>query len=375
MSRPSSVEIDIHAFKHNLQKIQKSCPEQKIMAVVKANGYGHGIIPLIPELKNVDAVGVCCLEEAVECRIQGLKTPILLMEGFFNSEELKIICEQDFQIVIHHEEQIEILEKLNSKSEHDDECNKENIHFKKPLVVWLKIDTGMNRLGIAPKNVNPFLERLKKIDLLDESIGLMTHFSDADSPNNPKTKEQFNRFMAYTKGLSGLRSCANSAAILAFPETRADWIRPGIMMYGISPFADKLGSDFDLKPVMTLTSQIIAIHNCIKGETIGYGSTWKCPEPMPIGVVAIGYGDGYPRHAKNGTPVLVNGKEVPLIGRVSMDMITIDLRSQPSAKIGDPVILWGRGLAVERIALCADTIPYELVCGVQQRLHRVLKKG
>lgn len=360
MSRPSFLEIDRTAFQHNLQRLSILAPDKKIMALVKADAYGHGVAALASELADVDNLAVCCLEEALECRRYGLTQSIVLMEGFFESSELAIIRKENFQIVIHHDEQIRTLEKIADTSSNN------------PLTVWLKIDTGMNRLGFVPAEISAVLARLEKINNINQPIGLMTHFSDADEPNKPKTKQQLDRFITVTKDLTGPRSLANSAAIIAHPETQGDWIRPGIMLYGISPFSNKTALELNLKPVMTLYSKIMAIHQAKQGETVGYGSTWPCPENMNIGVVAIGYGDGYPRHAKHGTPILVNAKEVPLIGRVSMDMLTVDLRTQPDAKIGDPVILWGRGLPIEKIAQSADTIPYELVCSVKKRIKRII---
>jgi alanine racemase len=351
--RPAYLEIDAKAFQHNLKKIKSQAPNSKILAVLKANAYGHGIANIIPHVQTADAIGVSCLEEALEIKKMGCLKSIVLMEGFLNKGELTAIQEHDFEIVIHQPEQVNYLQ---------------NANLKKPLKVWIKINTGMCRLGFAPDQFNHFYEILNQLSYIQQPITIMTHFADADDLQSPATKEQLHLFNELTQHLPNPKSLANSAGIFARPESHQDWIRPGIALYGISPFENKTGAALDLQPVMTLHSALISIQDLPKGSKIGYGGTWQCPEAMRVGVVAMGYGDGYPRHIQNHTPVLLNGKEVSIIGRVSMDMITLDLRSQPCAKIGDPVIFWGKGLPVESIAACAQTSPYELVCQVTQRL-------
>lgn len=349
MSRPAKVSIDVNAFLHNLNVAKQYAGSAIVMPMVKANAYGHGIEALISALKQADAIGVSCLEEALELREAGCKQTIALMEGFFHQDELPTIAHHQFEIVIHSPWQLKALKKFKTEN---------------PLQVWVKINTGMNRIGLSLKDFNQCMSDIKHISSIKKTINLMTHFSDADDSQNPKTKKQLEQFNAVTQNYSGLKSTANSAALINYPESHFDRVRPGIMLYGISPFMDKTGLELGLKPVMHLGSEIIALNHCKKGETIGYGSTWTCPESMPVGVVAMGYGDGYPRHAKRGTPVLVNGVKVPLIGRVSMDMLTVDLRQYPQGKIGDPVTLWGPDLPVEKVATCADTIAYELVCAI-----------
>lgn len=351
MSRNTYVHIHLDALKHNLKCVRRAAPDSAVLAMVKANAYGHGLIQAAQVLSDADALGVACLEEAVELRQAGITQPIVLVEGFFHWDELSIISELQLDIVVHHLLQVEALE----------QCI-----LPHPLSIWLKLNTGMHRLGFAPEEVHLMWERLAQCSAVRQ-LRLMTHLANADDTESTSTSEQLALFEQATAGLLGERSLANSAGILQWPETHADWVRPGIMLYGISPFPGQLGLDYGLQPAMTVSSELMAVHWAAQGESVGYGSQWVCPEDMPIGVVAIGYGDGYPRHARDGTPVLLNGQPVPLVGRVSMDMITVDLRTQPHANIGDPVVLWGEGLPVEIVATYADTIAYELLCGMGNR--------
>lgn len=350
--RRTEVSIDLAALRHNLQQLRAGAPQSRIMAAIKANGYGHGLERVARSLNDVDGLGVACLEEAVKLRKAGISTPITLLEGFFHADELPEISKHGLDVVVHHLQQIEMLEQQPPAA---------------PLRVWLKVDSGMHRLGIRAGETGSLWRRLAAIGQV-ELIGLMTHLANADDLDDSKTEEQLSLFHKVCEGLPGLRTIANSAGHLGWPQCHADWNRPGISIYGVSPFPGKCGDDHGLRPVMTLRSELIAVNQLKKGDAIGYGGNWCCPEDMPVGVVAVGYGDGYPRHAGNGTPVLVNGKRVPLVGRVSMDMITVDLRSQPGAGAGDVVVLWGEGLPVEEIAEHADTIPYELLCGVTGRV-------
>lgn len=357
MSRPARVHIDVAAFLHNLSIAKSYSGNALVMPVVKANAYGHGIHNLVPALKQAEAIGVSCLEEALELRELGCQQPIMLMEGFFHADELELIAKHALQTVIHQPHQVEALQKTI---------------LAKPIYVWLKINTGMNRIGFMPEQAPQVIEILQKLESIQKPIGLMTHFSDADVLDNPKTLDQIKLFNSIAASHNALKTTANSAALMAYPQTHFDWVRPGIMLYGISPFEGKVGTDFNLKPVMTLSSELIAVNQCKKGGDIGYGSNWTAEEDMPMGIVAMGYGDGYPRHAKNGTPVLINGIEVPLVGRVSMDMLAVDLRLCPNAKVGDEVILWGLGLPAEKIAAASDTIAYELLTSINPhsiRLH------
>jgi alanine racemase len=354
MTRPSRVVIDKQALKHNLQRVRELDPHSKIMAIIKADAYGHGLVRVANTLSDADAFGVACLEEAEQLRSASITTPIVLLEGPHKAVDLTSIVQLQLEIVIHNEFQLDILEQAT---------------LDKPLQVWVKIDTGMHRLGFPLDNVINILKRIAQCKNIKPSFRLMTHLATANEQNNPLTQQQLENFKQACDGLEAEKTIANSAAVIGFPETHADWNRPGLMLYGVSPMADRHAHELRLKPVMTLESELISIQKLKKGEPVGYGATWRCPEDMPVGVVAAGYGDGFPRHAKSGTPVLVNDVRCSLIGRASMDMLTIDLRNQPQAKVGDRVVLWGESLPVEEIARHADTIPYELLCGVHKRLE------
>lgn len=357
MSRPAQAIIDITALRANVQRVRMSAPQQHLMAVVKADAYGHGIVRVAQAIENaIDAFAVSCLEEALKLRESGIRVPIVLLEGFFQPDELPLIIQHHLQIVLHSHLQIEQLLHAN---------------LQQPINIWLKVDTGMHRLGFTPAEIETIYQHLRNYYQDKANLRLMSHLACADDCQHPKTKEQLQRFLTLANTLKIETSLANSAGIIDWPQTHGHWIRPGIMLYGISPFSNRLGTDEGLQPVMQLQSALISIKHYQQGETIGYGATWPCPETMPVGVVAIGYADGYPRHAPAGTPVLVNGQRVPLIGRVSMDMLTVDLRHQPNARIGDPVILWGKNLPIEEIATQAGTIPYELLCHVCPRVKRV----
>lgn len=356
MSRGTQAYIDLLALKYNFHRVRQIVGHQKILVMVKANGYGHGLLRVVNALKEeADAFGVACIEEALSLREAGITNTVVLMSGFLDQFELRALIENQIDAVVHQNLQIDILEK----------------HLTQPVSVWLKVDTGMHRLGFMPSEVKAVHQRLMALSNVKKPIPIMTHLADADNINREFTYLQLRHFADITQNLVSPKSIANSAAILAYPESYADWVRPGIMLYGVSPFSNRTGLQEELKPVMTLISKLIAIKHLKKGDYVGYGCTWRCPEDMPTGVIAIGYGDGYPRHAQNGTPVLLNGKICPLVGRVSMDMITVDLRPQPNAQIGDKVTLWGNGLPIEKVAACANTIGYELLCDVTKRVKFV----
>jgi len=353
MSRPTFMTIDLAALCHNVDRVRELAKGRLIMAMVKANAYGHGIERVATALSSkVDAFGVASLEEGVRLREAGITQPIVLIEGLFYPEELTEAARHHFILVVHHLPHVEMLEQAK---------------VEVPFTIWLKINTGMHRLGIPPTQAHDIYQRLLAIKAVKKPIGLMTHFGEADAVDSNVTQEQIKRFNEVTSGLDGPRSLANSAGILAWPTAHGDWVRPGLMLYGASPFSDKTGLNYKLESVMTLWSRIIAITAVKKGGKVGYGGTWTAPEDMSIGVVGVGYGDGYPQFAQNGTPVLVNNTECSLVGRVSMDMLTVDLRKQPQAKIGDPVILWGKGLPVERIAQHSHTSPYEILTRMTPR--------
>ena len=353
MTRPARACIDLHALQHNFQRVRQAAAGSRIMAIIKANAYGHGLLRVAQSLPGADAFGVASPEEGIALREAGFDRRIVLLEGPFSSNDLVLVSGYRLDVVIHHASQLDMLEQAG---------------LKRPLDVWLKLDTGMNRLGFEPATVAKLLARLQAIEQV-ASVRFMTHFACADEPDNDTTRKQSDRFMEALAALSGEHSLANSAAILAWPDTHADWVRPGIMLYGASPLIEQSAGALDLRPVMTLASNLIAVKPCRAGDAVGYGGDWRCPEDMSVGVAAIGYGDGYPRHAPSGTPVLVNGQQASLIGRVSMDMICIDLRGHDNAAVGDEVQLWGKALPVEEIAAAAGTISYELLCGISHRVQ------
>ncbi len=347
-------EIDYGALRENLGRVRDAAPQSRIWAVIKANGYGHGLLGVAGALGDADGFAVARAGEGLMLREAGLRQPILVLEGPLSPEELNAAAAARLSITVHHGFQLDMLEAVSAAP---------------PLDVWLKVDTGMHRLGFEAHQAQSAFDRLCRCPGVQGNPGVMTHLANADDPGDPFTREQMGRLRSLAGSLPAADlSAANSAGILGWPETQLDWVRPGIMLYGVSPFLGETGAVRGLKPVMTLRANLIAVNICPAGEAVGYGGTYTCSEDMPVGVVGIGYGDGYPRHAPSGTPVLVNGRRVPLIGRVSMDMLAVDLRSQPEAGVGDQVVLWGRGLPVEEIAEAAGTIAYELLCGVTQRV-------
>jgi alanine racemase len=348
--------IDLDAAKHNLAKVKQCAPAARVMAVIKANGYGHGLVRIADALQSADAFAVARVDEGIRLRKSGLKNRIVVLEGFTFPEELDEFLNYQLEAVVHSPVQLDIFANRQDNSE---------------MTVWLKLDTGMNRLGFKLNEFAAAYQRLNSLSIITQPINVMTHLANADDQNDSTTLKQISLFNQMVQSFPGHRSIANSAGILGWKEALSDWVRPGIMLYGISPFPKVTGGKLGLKPVMALHSRLIAVKSVNPGETVGYGATWVCERSTLLGVIAIGYGDGYPRHAKSGTPVLVNGKRVPLIGRVSMDMITVDLATQPEAKPGDTVILWGEELPVEEIAEYADTIAYTLVCGITQRVQIV----
>jgi alanine racemase len=352
MTRPARACIDLHALRHNFQRVRLAAGGSRIMAIIKANAYGHGMLPVAQALPAADAFGVASPEEGIALREAGFDRRIILLEGLFTPDDIALVDGYRLDVVVHHVSQLDMLEEAG---------------LRRPLDVWLKLDTGMNRLGFDADAAAHIVARLQALEQV-ASVRYMTHFACADEVDNEATAIQAERFNRALDSLEGERSLANSAAILAWPDTHADWVRPGIMLYGATPLAGQGAEALGLQPVMTLKSRLIAVNACRAGDRVGYGADWRCPEDMPVGVAAIGYGDGYPRHAGNGTPVLANGRRAALIGRVSMDMICIDLRGHDSPSVGDEVVLWGDGLPVEEIAAAAGTISYELLCGVSHRV-------
>ena len=360
MTRPARVVIDIAALHHNLSLIRSTAPDSKVMAIVKADAYGHGIERVVPALSSADGFGVACLEEAQQLRDCGVSQRILLLEGPFSPAELGQVQSLGLDVVVHHEYQLQMLEQSRLST---------------PVNVWLKIDTGMHRLGFKPEQTDAAWQRLLACTNVAQPPRLMTHFACADEHYNPMTLEQLRVFNDACGHIEAERSLANSAAILGWQETHADWVRPGLMLYGVSPVQDKFAAEFDLRPVMALVSELISIKQLKRNDPVGYGASWYCPQDMPVGIVASGYADGYPRHARSGTPIIVNRQRTGIIGHTSMDMLAVDLRSIDNPQVGDPVELWGPLLPVEEVALHAGTVPYELLCGVHKRLGYVINDG
>jgi len=345
--------IDTLAIKHNLSLVRQYAAHSKIMAIIKANAYGHGLFTMADALQEgVDAFGVARVDEGIQLRQAGFSKKITILEGFVGQQELDTLIQHDLDAVVHSKNQIKLLQQQVGENK---------------ISVWLKLDVGMNRLGFKSTEFKTVYQKLQQCRFVNKPLGLMTHLSNADDLDNQITTKQIAVFKEIVSQLDGEKSIANSAAIIAWSDALSDWVRPGVMLYGISPLSKEV--KLKLKPVMSLYSRLIAIKNIQVGEAVGYSGTWVSKHNTRLGVVSIGYGDGYPRQAKNGTPVLINGERVPLVGRVSMDMITVDLGKQSNARVGDTVTLWGKGLAVEEIAYYADTIPYTLTCGITQRVE------
>jgi len=339
-------------MQHNLSVVRASAPASSIWAVVKANGYGHGLERSARAFIDADGYALTEIEAATHLRDLGHRKPLLLLEGFFNEDELPVIAHYDLEFVIHTEEQIAVLETKAGPPR---------------LKIHLKMNTGMNRLGFHPEDFPAAYARLRALSCV-QSVSLMTHLANAEAPSHRRVSVagQMRRFETGAKGIDAPRSFSNSAAILMHPEVQSNWVRPGIMLYGGTP-GGKTAEEFGLKPAMTLTSKLIQILSIGKGEAIGYGSNFVAPRPMRIGVVACGYADGYPRSAPEGTPILVDGVRTRLVGRVSMDMITVDLTPVPDAHYGSEIVLWGEGLPIDDVAEAAGTVGYELMCALSLR--------
>lgn len=353
MSRTAVATIHLAALRENLARIRALAPASRVMAVVKADGYGHGLERVARALAGADAYGVASIADGQRLRAAGISQRIVVLSGVDAAGDLPEARRLMLDVVVHHESQFHLI-----KADAD----------PRRLRVWLKLDTGMHRLGIAPQKALTLYSALRALPNVDPEIVSMSHFASSDDIRSVQTEAQMSVFRSAVKDLSKIHSIANSAAVLLHPAAHMQWLRTGGLLYGMSVIAGKPASDFGFHPAMSLSSKIIAINRIAKGEYIGYGASWQCPEEMDIGIVAMGYGDGYPRHARAGTPVLLRSGEASIVGRVSMDLLTIDLRRHPAAAIGDRVLLWGRGLPVERIAECADTIAYELTCGVTRRV-------
>ncbi|MFA5370985.1 MAG: alanine racemase [Sideroxydans sp.] len=349
MSRPIQAHIDLSALAHNLH-IARHATSARVLAVIKANAYGHGLLQAADALREADGFALLDVRDAVQLREAGFRHPLLLLEGFFSRDELPLLAEYELSSVIHSQRQLDWLDAYPRRN---------------GLSVWLKLNSGMNRLGFSPAEFSVALEKLK-LHRAVRDIALMTHFAQADEAVGIGAQHDVFKQLAGAQRLPC--SLANSAAILRHPQTHGDWVRPGIMLYGSSPFADVSAQQLGLKPVMTLSSGIISIQHLQAGDAVGYGATFRAERAMRIGTVACGYADGYPRHAPTGTPILVNGHRTRTLGRVSMDMLAVDLSELPDVQVGSRVVLWGEGLPVDEVARAAGTISYELLCALAPRV-------
>ncbi|MCL5975305.1 MAG: alanine racemase [Gammaproteobacteria bacterium] len=362
MSRYPFARINLTALQHNLQQVRYYAPHSKIMSVIKADAYGHGVIEIAKALEQTDAFAVARLKEALILRQHGFKQPITIFEGVSTIEEWQLAAEYDLTPVLHQQQHLDYLLTAN---------------LNKPLpFIWLMLETGMHRLGLAEQHIRQIIDQLTgRTDLVDD-IGLMSHFANSDLLNDTRNHQQIT-VMQRLAETTGLPVCmANSAAIISLPQSHYQWVRPGLMLYGASPFADKTGAQLGLKPVMQLVSKLIATQQLKAGDQVGYGGQWTADQSMRMGVVSIGYGDGYSRHLSNTGKVIIRGKEVPVIGRVSMDTVCVNLDACPQAQLEDEVVIWGAGaLPVEWLAEKAGTIPYELLCCVTPRVNREYLHG
>ena len=348
--RPARALIDLQALRHNYQ-LAREVTGAKALAVIKADAYGHGAVRCAQALEaQADGFAVACIEEALELRAAGIGAPILLLEGFFEADELPLIVEHDFWCVVHSLWQLEAIE---------------HAKLTNPIHVWLKLDSGMHRVGLHPNDYKAAYQRLQASANVSKIV-LMSHFARADELGCTRSEEQLAVFQAARADLSAEVSLRNSPSVLGWPTMPSDWVRPGLMLYGTTPFEHAHALASRLQPVMTLESKVICVRELPAGEPVGYGARFITPTPMRIGVVAMGYADGYPRQAPTGTPVLVAGQRSQLLGRVSMDMLCIDLTNVPQAGLGSTVELWGKNILASEVAEKAETIPYQIFCNLKR---------
>jgi len=356
MFRQTVAIVDLDAIRSNCALARQLAANSRIIAVIKADAYGHGAIKVARAVQqDVEAFAVAIIEEAVELRDAGVEKPILVLEGASDKAAVEAASAYRLWLMMNSKQQVDTLMSANTDS---------------PLTIWLKIDTGMHRLGIEPRDLAMILQRFRSVRNITRETVLCTHLSSADDRSSELTRTQVDRFKTCVAEYDMPWSISNSAGILAWPETHATWNRPGYMLYGNSPFADPWPNADQLKPAMTLSAELIAIRHLDPGDSVGYGATWTAARPSVIGTVAIGYADGYPGTAKNGTPTLVNGQTAPLVGAVSMDMISIDLTGHSNVRPGDSVILWGDGLSVSEVAANSGTLGYELLTRISSRVPR-----
>jgi alanine racemase len=350
MTRPLYAQVNLAALEGNVARVRACAPGAQMLAVVKANAYGHGLVRVLPALADADGLALLELDAAVSLREARFSRRILLLEGFFEASELPEISARRLATVVHDDAQVRMLETAK---------------LPRPVEVFLKVNTGMNRLGLKPGEVAAVAERLSRCESV-AAIRLMTHFARAEDEDG--LKEQLAVFESACRGLPYPRSLANSAGVIRYAEVGGEFVRPGIMLYGATPFPYDTAEMLGVRPVMTLRSELIAVQELKANDAVGYGGGYVASRAHRIGVVACGYADGYQRHAPNGTPALVCGRKVRLAGRVSMDLITVDLSEVPEARVGSPVVLWGEGLPVDDVATAAATVGYELLCAVAPRV-------
>jgi alanine racemase len=353
VSRLIRAIIDTHALRHNLIVVRAQARGARVIAVVKANAYGHGLASAALALQDADALAVARLEEGLALRAAGVSNRIVLLEGVFAESQLEDAAHEQLDLVVHDALQIELLERSGLAAR---------------FALWVKIDTGMNRLGFAPQEFPQALARIARLVPAARELRLMTHLACANERNDGFTETQVGRFRELTRGLGYESSIANSAGLFGDVPLGCHWVRPGIALYGASPFEDTTAASLGLQPVMTLMSSVIAVRSVGRGESVGYGGAWRADRDGPVAIVAAGYGDGVPRSFASGTPVLINGVRAPVAGRISMDMLAVDVSACAPVKVGDSAVLWGAGLPVEEVARHAGTIPYELLCSVSQRV-------
>jgi alanine racemase len=353
--RAANAAIDTGAITRNLMQVRQRADHARVLAVVKADGYGHGLERVARALSGADAFGVASIDDAERLRALGMNHRIVLLSGFDEAADLSIVRALDLDCVLHHPHQLQILQ--------------HEARGARAIRAWIKFDTGMHRLGFPISEANLLLAHIATLPQVQPELTLMTHFSSADEVETDITQQQIAHFNSALGTISNQVSMANSAGILSFTEARRDWVRPGGILYGLSTIGEKTGADLGFQPAMRFTSKLVASKQLQAGDRVGYAGSYIAKKPMRIGIAAVGYGDGYPRHAPSGTPVMVAGKLGATVGRVSMDLLAIDISAIPGADVGSEVVLWGPELPAEIIAQHAGTISYELTCGLTRRVR------
>ena len=358
MKRSARVIIHPEALQHNLNRAKQIAPNSKLLAVVKANAYGHNSVDTAGTLYDIaQGFAVACVPEAIVLREAGIDKPLTVLQGFQNDEDLRVAEQLDMRLTVHDDNQLSLLDNYSAKSGYRFKLN-------------IKIDSGMHRLGLAPDRAEDLYKKLSNHSQINpDALIMMTHFSSADELDNSCTSDQLNVFEKACANINAPKSIANSAGVLGWKASHTDWIRPGVMLYGSSPFTTKSRTELDLKAAMTFEAPVISVHDLKTGDSIGYARSWSCPRDMRVAVIGCGYADGYPRHASNHTPVWLNGQETELLGRVSMDMIVVDVNADKykkyktnPVKVGDIAELWGPNVSADRVATAAETIAYEIMC-------------